>query len=260
MKIKTLLPALTLLLLCTSTVSPATAQEDYRIVPLGAAAEGPRLITAEAIPAAPTNLQAFAISDDQINVTWQDNSSDETEFRLEIRTGGGTFQDVGTAIPANVETVQVHNLAPSTTYFFRVKARNGSGDSAYSNEDSATTLPQTTTCSPTDTAMCLNGGRFRVSAIFRTNTGLNGVARAVKLTDDSGYLWFFDDDNIEAVVKVLNGCGVNNRFWVFAGGLTNVRVELTVTDTLKGTSKTYLNPQNTAFQPIQDTSALATCP
>jgi len=256
MQIKTLLPVLALSLLGAS----AGRAQDYRIVPMGAAAEGPRLITAEAIPAAPTNLQAFAINDDQINVSWQDNSSDETEFRLEIRTASGTYQDVGTAIPINAELVQVHNLAPSTTYFFRVKARNGSGDSTYSNEDSATTLPQTTTCSQTDTAICLNGGRFRISAIFRTNTGLAGTARAVKLTDDSGYLWFFNADNIEAVVKVLNGCGVNNRFWVFAGGLTNVRVELTVTDTLKGISKTYLNPQNTAFQPIQDTNALATCP
>ena len=53
----------------------------------------------------------------------------------------------------------------------------------------------------------------------------------MKLTDDSGYLWFFDADNIELIVKVLDGCGVNNRYWVFAGGLTNVEVDIIVTDT-----------------------------
>jgi hypothetical protein len=58
----------------------------------------------------------------------------------------------------------------------------------------------------------------------------------------------------------LNACTLNSRFWVFAGGLTNVRVVMTVTDTQTGTVKTYTNPQGVAFQPIQDTSAFATCP
>jgi hypothetical protein len=200
------------------------------------------------------------VSDDQINVTWQDNSSDEAEFRLEIRTTSGTYQDVGTSIPFNVEGVQVHNLAPSTTYFFRVKARNASGDSVYSNEDSATTLPQNGTCASSGTAMCLNGGRFRVEATFRANGGITTAAKTVKLTDDSGYLWFFNADNVELIVKVLNGCGVNNRFWVFAGGLTNVQVDLFVTDTLRDVQKHYVNPLNTPFPPLQDTNAFNTCP
>lgn len=82
----------------------------------------------------------------------------------------------------------------------------------------------------------------------------------VKLTDDSGYLWFFQSTNIEAVVKVLDACGFNQRFWVYAGGLTNVQVTMTITDTMNGTVKTYTNPQGKAFQPIQDSSAFATCP
>ncbi len=61
------------------------------------------------------------------------------------------------------------------------------------------------------------------------------------------------------VTKVVTGCPVNNRYWVFAGGLTNVNVVMTVTDTQTGTVKTYVNPQGTAFQPIQDTNAFA-CP
>jgi hypothetical protein len=65
---------------------------------------------------------------------------------------------------------------------------------------------------------------------------------------------------VEAVVKVLNACTFNQKFWVFAGGLTNVQVTLTVTDTKTGTVRIYNNPQGAAFQPIQDTSAFATCP
>ena len=82
----------------------------------------------------------------------------------------------------------------------------------------------------------------------------------MKLTDDSGYFWFFTSGNVEMLVKALNACTFNNHFWLFAGGLTNVEVTITVTDTVAGVVKTYTNPINTAFQPIQDTSAFATCP
>jgi hypothetical protein len=61
------------------------------------------------------------------------------------------------------------------------------------------------------------------------------------------------------VVKAVAGCPLNDRYWVFAGGLTNVNVVMTVTDTQTGAVKTYINPQGTAFAPIQDTSAF-TCP
>jgi Alcohol dehydrogenase GroES-like domain len=88
----------------------------------------------------------------------------------------------------------------------------------------------------------------------------NGQGRGVALTPDTGYFWFFDAANVEVVIKVLNGCGSNSRYWTFAGGLTDVNVILTVTDTQTGVIKTYTNPQGTPFQPIQDTDAFATCP
>jgi hypothetical protein len=115
-------------------------------------------------------------------------------------------------------------------------------------------------CVPSSTAMCLNNNRFKVQATFATASQPTTPAQTVELTNDSGYLWFFNADNIELVVKVLNACGVNNRYWVFAAGLTNVRVDITVTDTQTGATKTYSNPLNTPFQPLQDTSAFATCP
>ena len=62
------------------------------------------------------------------------------------------------------------------------------------------------------------------------------------------------------MVKILNGCGTGGHYWVFAGGLTNVNVVITVTDTQTNTTKTYTNPANTVFNPIQDTGAFATCP
>ena len=82
-----------------------------------------------------------------------------------------------------------------------------------------------------------------------------GNGTGVSLTTDTGYFWFFSSANVEVMVKVVDGRGVNGKFWVFAAGLTNVDTLIRITDTQTGAVRTYRNPPNTAFQPIQDTSA-----
>jgi hypothetical protein len=99
-----------------------------------------------------------------------------------------------------------------------------------------------------------------VTAHFDAGGGNSGTAQVVQLTPDTGYLWFFASSNVEAVVKVLNGCSLGSHYWVFARGLTNVKVVIIVTDTQTGIQRMYINPANTQFQPIQDTSAFSTCP
>jgi hypothetical protein len=212
-------------------------------------------------PAAPSNLVATAASDHQVNLGWTDNSSSETEFRVEARTGSaGSFTDIG-GVGANAIGASVTGLDPSTLYNFRVRAHNATGYSDYSNIAAATTLGGSTgPCVADDTTLCLSGGRFQVRATFRTSQPQTGQAHAVGLTADTGYLWFFADTNVEVVVKVLNACSFNSRFWVYAGGLTDVEVIMTVTDTQTGTVKQYTNPLGTKFAPIQDSSAFATCP
>jgi hypothetical protein len=108
-------------------------------------------------------------------------------------------------------------------------------------------------CVANATTLCLNAGRFNVRVNWATSDGRSGAGQAVALTGDTGYFWFFSPNNVEMVVKVVDGRVVNSHFWVFAGGLTNVNVVMTVTDTLTGALKSYTNPQDTAFQPIQDT-------
>lgn len=120
-------------------------------------------------------------------------------------------------------------------------------------------LPEAT-CEPTNTAMCLNKGRFRVEATWRTSDGRSGSGQGIPLTEDTGYFWFFNSANVEIVLKVLDGCEINNRYWVFAGGLTDVEVSIRVSDVLAGSYRTYVNPQGVAFAPIQDTSFLPFCP
>jgi len=103
----------------------------------------------------------------------------------------------------------------------------------------------------------LNGDRFRVKMGWATGQGPTGPGFTKTLTGDTGYAWFFQESNVEVLLKVLNGCGLNGHFWVFAAGLTNVRTDITVADSLTGAVKIYHSPTGQAFQPIQDTSALA---
>jgi plastocyanin len=116
-------------------------------------------------------------------------------------------------------------------------------------------------CTADDHTLCLGSGRFAATAHWTKTDGTEGDGHAIPLTDDSGYFWFFDATNIEAVTKVLNGCAIDSAYWVFAAGLTNVQVRLTVTDTQTGTVYVRDNPQGAAFQPIQDTQAFpGSCP
>jgi hypothetical protein len=117
-------------------------------------------------------------------------------------------------------------------------------------------------CAAGETTLCLGPeGRFRVEATWRTppsaaGAGDEGAGRTLPLTADTGAFWFFDAANVELIVKVLVGCPVNGRVWVFAAGLTDVEVELTVTDTgTDDAARVYRNPPRTAFAPIQDTAA-----
>jgi hypothetical protein len=110
-------------------------------------------------------------------------------------------------------------------------------------------------CVATSTALCLNGGRFRVEARWRVPTAnQTGQATATPLTGDTGYFWFFSANNIELVVKVVDGRGFNQRFWVFFGALSNVEYEITVTDNVTGAVRVYTNP-NGQLSSVADTAA-----
>jgi hypothetical protein len=121
--------------------------------------------------------------------------------------------------------------------------------------------PAVLNCQPSANAVCLQRGRFKVSAKYNATQSGNGQGPGKVLLEsrDATKFWFFDPANVELLVKVLDGCGLNNKFWVFSAGLTNVGVELTVTDSKTGTSKVYNNPQNKDYPPTFDTSAFS-CP
>jgi len=112
----------------------------------------------------------------------------------------------------------------------------------------------TGTCTAGPGRLCLAGSRFALTAAWKDFQGHTGSGHAVSLTGDTGYFWFFAPDNVEVVAKVLDGRGLNGKFWLFYGALSNVEYTLTVTDTQTGAIKTYRNPLG-QFGSVGDTGA-----
>jgi hypothetical protein len=214
-------------------------------------------------PAAPTLLTVTAEEPNALLLEWNDNATNEDAYVVEFKTLGGTFQQIPQELSANVESAEVVGLAEATAYVFRVRARNGSGFSGYSNEAKGTTMGSTAPCVEDADTLCLNGNRFRVEVRWRTSTA-SGNGTAIPLAaDSSGLFWFFGIDNIEMLVKVLDGCvppvGLPPRWWVFYAATTDQEFTLTVTDTQTGQAAQYFNALGVKAPTETDTLALDAC-
>ena len=91
-------------------------------------------------PAAPSSLTASAVSDSRIDLTWNDNSSTESSFRVERSADGVSFNEIGST-GADVTSYSDTGLPAVTTFSYRVLASNTSGASSPTNTASATTDP-----------------------------------------------------------------------------------------------------------------------
>ena len=117
-------------------------------------------------------------------------------------------------------------------------------------------------CEPKENTLCLNNNRFKVQIEWTRANATTGEGKAVPLAgrEDSGLFWFFEPENIELLIKVLDRCSPPfDSYWVFFAATTNVGFELTVTDTVTDETRVYSNPLGTTAWPVQDTQAFKTC-
>ena len=87
---------------------------------------------APSAPTAPSQLQANLPDSEQAQLSWRDNSNDETGFTLQRAVNGGSFSDRA-SLSANTTSFADTGLAAGTTYSYRVRAWNSVGNSAFSN-------------------------------------------------------------------------------------------------------------------------------
>ncbi|HVS13160.1 MAG TPA: Calx-beta domain-containing protein [Thermoanaerobaculia bacterium] len=119
-------------------------------------------------------------------------------------------------------------------------------------------------CQPAANRLCLGaGGRFQVEVSWRDFENRTGVGNAVVIDrEDSGLFYFFDEANIEVLVKVLDACiePLGNKYWVLFAASTNVEYTLTVSDTEADVVRTYGNELGNLAQATIDVEAFDTCP
>ncbi|MEN6349580.1 MAG: stalk domain-containing protein [Syntrophomonas sp.] len=136
-------------------------------------------------PAAPTNLTATVISSTQVNLSWKDNSTNETKFTI-IRKSIGA-NEVIASLAANVTSYQDKNLSPNTSYIYRVIAMNDAGDSLSGEATAKTKSDSYTDDSPPAAPSNLSATAISSSQInlsWQANTGAMGFVIKRKSAGD----------------------------------------------------------------------------
>ena len=133
----------------------------------------------DGLPLAPTSLTANPTSKTQVSLNWSDNSSDETGFEVRrATTQNGTYGLVQT-VPANATSYTDQGLNSNSTYYYKVRAINATGQSPYSNVAQVATFQYT---------VALNFNWYNPQGAPWNNTNVNPQQddQFPNLKDDSG--------------------------------------------------------------------------
>lgn len=229
---------------CSGEVRLDTVQQIY--LPNGSCNFGDSLIVQ------PT----AALAGQPLALTWCDPGG-ATSYRVYTsRSASGPFSSMA-EVAAGATSFRVTPVQTGPLFFY-VEARRA-GEVLLTDVVEAQTVAANH-CLPSATVLCLEDGRFGVSATWKSSNdlrvpGRSGSGRAERLTDASGYFWFFDRANVELTVKMLNPCSIGAPArWFFAAGMTNLGIALKVRD-FRGTSRHYDTAVGATFQPIIDTTS-----
>jgi alpha-tubulin suppressor-like RCC1 family protein len=166
------------------------------------------------VPNPATNLFADAISASQIYLTWNDNSSDETGFRIKRSLDNVTFSNI-TTVSANSTSYTDYGLTPNTMYYYKVQAYNDEGNATNSNVSSATTMDsitQTIPASPTNLIASATSST-QASLTWNDNSDNENGFVIRRSLDGVSYV---DAGSVGANVEVFNDNGLTaNTFYYY---------------------------------------------
>ncbi len=112
------------------------------------------------------------------------------------------------------------------------------------------------TCESSAERRCLQDSRYAVAVEWRKPDGESGPGSVVHAgTNDSGLFTFFNGENWEILIKVLDGCALNGHVWVYGASTTDLGYVIQVTDTVTGTVKEYRNEPGLPAPAITDAKA-----
>jgi uncharacterized delta-60 repeat protein len=124
---------------------------------------------------APTNLEISSFNSSQIELTWTDNSTDETAFEV-YRSISDAPMELFQTLPANTVSFTNTGLNPITRYSYQIRAVTPSNSTAFSNKASQTTTPNewqpiATTLPPRRTGVAVNANGRAYMGLGRNATG-----------------------------------------------------------------------------------------
>ena len=113
-------------------------------------------------------------------------------------------------------------------------------------------------CEPDAETLCLLDGRFAVRAEYWTDGAEPASAKVVHAgTNESGMFWFLDEDNWEILIKVLDGCSINEHVWVYGASATTLGYRIRVTDTVTDAVREYVNEDGRRADAVADSKGFA---
>ncbi len=188
------------------------------------------------IPTAPSGLTATAVSSSRINLNWTDNSTNETGFVISRSlTSGGTFTDIATTA-ANATTFANTGLSANTTYFYKVRAKNGTGSSANTAQASATTYKAVHVNSITMSWVFASGTRYRSRAVVNVKDSAGVDVNNATVTGD------FTGGIVESGRTGVTG-SAGSATITSTASISHGMVTFSVTD-ISGANMTYISGAN----------------
>ena len=164
------------------------------------------------VPFPPSSLTGFGVTPTQVNLSWTDNSTNETGFKIERRIDGGSFTLLGT-VGENVYNFTDPNVVSRTTYTYRVYSYNSIGNSpTYTNEFTITAgaLPIVSTI-----------GASGVTSV-KLMTGGNVVDSGLASVIERGVVWNSSSNpTIVLTTRTQDGSGVGGFTSIVDGMLPN---------------------------------------
>ena len=193
-------------------------------------------------------VEGFCRARTGLPVTFEDTSTGRVQSRL---------WDFGDATRSRNQRIDYAWSSPGF-YEVTLSVTDGTTTSTASQKLLVEAAAPLGTCQADAETLCLQDSRYAVGVDWLTADGRRGAASVVHSgTNDAGMFWFFNRENWEVLIKVLDGCAVNGYVWVYGASTTDLGYRVRVTDTATGTVKEYRNEPGLPAPAIIDATAFS---